>query len=214
MSTLATLAAGAVLGVRHALEADHIAAVTSLITEDDRTGRSGVIGAWWGGVGHSVPILVIGLAFVALGIRIPETITREFEVIVGLLVAVLGVRMLWHATRQISVEMYEHDHDDHSHSHLQIGSVSLGEFHVYFRGDFFLVGVVPGLAGSGALVITMVSTALTFLPFSALSIVTMAVVSVVWSRSLDTNVAHYLQGVAGLVGITVVLVLEQIPALP
>lgn len=229
MSTFATLAAGAVFGVRHALESDHIAAVMTLVTDGDETERSGAIGAWWG-VGHALPILALGLAFVALGIRVPEQITQGFEVIVGVLVALLGARMLWRALKDAGVGTYRHEHDHDSdahqsdenpHSHFHVGSVSIGGNHVHFRGDSFLIGVVHGLAGSGALVVALVSTApttptaLTFLlSFSLLSILTMAVVSAVWSRTLDTSAARYLKGVAGLVGVGVGLVLisEGLPA--
>lgn len=234
MSTFATLAAGAVFGIRHALESDHIAAVMTLITDEQETDRSGAIGAWWG-IGHSLPILVLGLSFVALGIRVPESITQWFEILVGALVTLLGVRMLWRAIRDVDVGKYEHDHDDghehehghgnghdRAHSHLRIGSVSLGDDHVHFRGDSFLVGVVHGLAGSGALVIALVSTAptaptaLAFLvSFSLLSILTMAGVSAVWGRTLDTDAARYLKATAGLVGIAVgaLLVAEQLPSM-
>lgn len=233
MSTFATLVAGAVFGVRHALESDHVAAVMTLVTDDQEVERSGALGAWWG-VGHSLPILVLGLAFIALGIRVPERITQGFEIIVGVLVALLGARMLWHAVRDVDVGTYEHDHGDdhkheddrgaghdHSHSHFQFGSLSLGGRHVHFREDSFLVGVVHGLAGSGALVVALVSTAptaptaVTFLvSFSVLSILTMAAVSAVWSRTLDTAVARYLKAVAGLVGIGVglLLIFEELPA--
>ncbi len=207
------LAAGAVLGIRHALEADHLAAVATLVDGDD---RSGYVGASWG-IGHSIPIAVLGLLFVAFGVRLPASVTKFFEVVVGLVLVVLGAQMLLAAVRHVDVE--SHDHGDGHHSHLRVRSLSIGLTHSHREESSFLVGVVHGFAGSGGLVIALVSTAptlstaLSFLVgFSALSIVTMAAVSTLWGRIVGTRFTTYLQGTAGAVGIGVgaLLLLGQV----
>lgn len=211
MAVVSALAAGAMLGVRHALEADHLAAVTTLVEDDS---KSGLVGAWWG-VGHSVPIVVLGLVFVALGVRVPEAVTTLFEVAVGVVLVVLGARTLWTVLR--GVDATRHDHGGGSHAHLSFGDASLGLTHQHLDGDSFLVGVLHGFAGSGALVVALVSTAptvetaLSFLAaFSLLSVVTMAAVSALWGRTLGTGLATHLRGLAGLLGVCVgVLLLSE-----
>jgi hypothetical protein len=208
MAVGTAVAAGAVLGVRHALEADHLAAVVTLVDGD---GRAGYVGAWWG-IGHSIPIAAVGLLFLAFGVRLPAAVTKFFEVVVGVILLALGARMLLSAVRDVEVE--SHDHGGGLHTHLRLDSVSLGLTHSHQEGESFLVGVVHGLAGSGALVIALVSTAPTmatalwFLAgFSLLSIATMATVSFLWGQTVGTRFTAYLKGLAGVVGIGVGLVL-------
>lgn len=205
------IAAGAIIGIRHALETDHLAAIATLVKED--TDRPSFVGASWG-IGHSLPIAVLGILFVGLGIQLPETVTQLFEVVVGLLLIYLGGRMIWTVSRGV----HSHEHDHGPHKHLGLGDVSFGFTHHHFDDESFLVGVVHGFAGSGALVIALVSTAptvasaLSFLAaFSLLSIATMSVVSHVWGQTLHTSFATYLKGFAGLLGIGIglVLLIEQ-----
>ncbi|QLG28704.1 high-affinity nickel-transporter protein [Halorarum halophilum] len=225
MSLTGALAAGAVLGARHALETDHVAAIATLVEEDDT--RTGLVGASWG-VGHSVPIVVLGLLFVALGIRLPERVTGVFEAIVGVILVLLGARMLWRLiSGGVGVETHEHGtdgvegdgHDRDTHSHFRFGSLSVGSGHGHVDSESFLVGVVHGFAGSGALVIALVAStpsvgaALWFLAgFSALSVVTMAAVSSVWGRALGLGATRYLEGAAGLVSVIIggLLLVEQV----
>lgn len=206
------LIAGAVIGIRHALETDHLAAIATLVEED--TDRPSFVGASWG-IGHSLPIAVLGLLFVRLGIRLPEAVTQLFEVIVGFILIYLGGRMLW----TIASDVTSHDHGHGTHRHFHIGDLSLGASHTHLDDESFLVGIIHGFAGSGALVIALVSTAPTIgaavsflVAFSALSVLTMAGISYVWGQTLDTPVTAYLKGIAGLlgVGIGVTLLTEQV----
>ena len=211
MSLVAALTAGGALGVRHALETDHLAAVATLVEgEGDRS--PGVVGASWG-LGHSAPIVVLGLAFLALGVTLPEPVTLAIEGLVGVVLVALGARMVLGVLGGVALSA--HAHDGHGlHRHLRLGRVSLGRTHVTIDGDSAVVGVLHGFAGSGALVVALVAAspsvgaALGFLvAFSALSVVTMAAVSVAWGRTLDTGLHRPLRTVAGLVGIAVGLVL-------
>lgn len=211
------LAAGAVIGIRHALEADHLAAVATLVEED--TDWPSFVGASWG-IGHSIPIAVLGLLFVGLGIQLPETVTQLFEVFVGFILIYLGGRMLW--TISGGIHSHKHDHGHGPHTHLNLNNVSLGLAHRHIDEESFLVGIIHGFAGSGVLVILLVSaapnvtSALSFLAtYSLLSILTMAGISMVWGRTLDTAFTAYLKGFAGLlsIGLGVLLVVEQAAAL-
>ena len=205
MTGLSVLAAGAALGVRHALEADHLAAVATLVDEGED--RSALVGASWG-VGHSLPIVALGLGFVALGVELPAVVTTLLEALVGVVLLVLGVRLLWAVAG--GELLTAHDHGGGPHAHLSVGDLTLGFTHVHLDGDSFLVGVLHGFAGSGALVVLLVAAApstgaaVGFLgAFSALSIATMAAVSALWGRALGTAVPRYLEAAAGLLGIAV-----------
>ncbi|MFC6731885.1 MULTISPECIES: hypothetical protein [unclassified Haladaptatus] len=217
MSLIAAATAGAVLGVRHALESDHLAAVATLVEDD--TDQSGVVGASWG-IGHSLPIVVLGLLFVAFGVHLPESITRLFEFVVGGILIFLGARMLYSAVGGVDVEA--HTHGTGVHTHLRVGESAFGSDHQHVNDDSFLVGVLHGFAGSGILVVALVSSAptmgsaLTFLAaFSVLTIATMAAVSVIWGHTLDTQFSAYLKGAAGLFGIVIgaQLALSQVAAI-
>lgn len=210
MSLVAALAAGGVVGVRHALETDHLAAVATLV-EGNRETNDGYVGASWG-IGHSVPIVALGLLFVALGVRLPSAAARFFEVVVGVVLVALGVRMLVGVLGSATVE--RHDHGDGGHAHLQLGTLSLGDGHVHLDGDSFAVGLGHGFAGSGALVVGLVTTAPTvdaalafLLAFGLLSTLTMGAVALVWGRALEIGLTEYLKAVAALAGIGVGLLL-------
>ena len=220
MSVVTALVAGGVVGVRHALEADHVAAVATLV-DGETDERSGLVGASWG-VGHSIPIAALGVAFLLLGVRFPDAVTALFEVLVGVVLVGLGLRML----SDVAGVDGGHSHGSSGfHRHLRVGDVSFGGLrsHPHIHGDGFLVGVLHGFAGSGALVVLLVSaaptldTALAFLAsFSLLSVATMGVVSALWGRTLDTDLTPYLKGGAALLGVVVGvgLVVESAASLP
>jgi cytochrome c biogenesis protein CcdA len=205
MSLVAAAVAGGALGARHALETDHLAAIVTLVEDEDESFRPGLVGASWG-VGHTLPIAALGLSFLLLGVGLPGFVTALFEGVVGLVLVALGARML------AGVLGYrEHDHGTHPlHGHLRIGDLSLGTGHAHLHGDSFLVGALHGVAGSGALVVALVAaapdlpTGASFLgAFGVGSVLTMAAASAVWERTLDTGARRALRGLAGAVGVVV-----------
>ena len=216
MTGLSVLAAGAVLGVRHALEADHLAAVATLVRDGGR--RSSLVGASWG-LGHAIPIVALGLGLVTLGIRPPAVVTALFEALAGVVLIFLGARLLWAVAR--GGHLAAHAHGDRHHAHLSVGDLSLGLTHLHLDGDSFLVGVLHGFVGTGALVVLLVAAApsvgaaLGFLAgFCALSIATMAAVSALWGGALGTAFTRYLEAAAGVFGVAVgaTLLVEQLVA--
>lgn len=216
MSIVSALVTGGILGIRHALEADHLAAVMTLVDDDHQPAQSASVGTSWG-IGHSLPIIVVGLGFLLLGITFPPAFTRWFEALAGLILIYLGLRIVLDV---LDLGTEHHTHGNAApHTHLTIGNTSLGRSHLHLDGASFLVGMLHGLAGTGALVIVLVSaapglnTALAFLAaFSGFSIITMGVVSVLWQRSLTTSSTKYLQVAAGCVGVGIgaLLLLQQL----
>jgi len=207
MSLTAAVVAGGAIGVTHALEADHLAAMATLVDEK----RSSLVGASWG-VGHTAPILVVGLLFVALGVHLPDSVTAAFEVLVGLALVVYGVRLAVDAAGYLRRET--HSHGGHSHDHLRVGGFSVGFVHSHLDGESVFVGVLHGLAGSGGLVVGMATTAPTvdsalafLLAFGVLTTLTMTAVATVWGKTLGTGLTRVLKGVGGVVGATIGLAL-------
>ena len=223
MSVVTALVAGGVVGVRHALEADHLAAVATLV-DDGAAERSALVGASWG-IGHSLPIAVLGIVFLLLGVRFPDAVTALFEILVGVVLVGLGVRMFSDVVGVDDGHTHDHDHGGGFHRHLRLGDISVGALRArpHIHGDGFLVGVLHGFAGSGALVVLLVSAAptldaaLAFLTsFSLLSVATMGAVSALWGRTLGTGLTVYLKVGAALIGVAVGLrlVVESAGALP
>lgn len=211
MSVVGGFLAGGAIGLHHALEADHLAAVATLVG-DESTAGSAAVGASWG-VGHAVPIVFLGTGFLVLGVTVPPWVTGAVEGLVGLVLVGLGLRMLAVAARVVDLATHAHESGGR-HRHLVVGNRSLGLTHGHVHGEAALVGVLHGVAGSGVLVVALVASsptlgdALSVLGgFVALSIPTMAVLSLVWGRSLATGLRRPLQVGAGVVGVVVGLAL-------
>lgn len=215
MSVAAALLAGGALGVRHALESDHVAAVATLARED-RVGR-GVAGAWWG-VGHGVPVALLGLAVLLAGIRVPDELTRSAEALAGLLLVLLGA---WTLLDVVAPGIRRHAHDGGPHRHLALGDQLLGIGHRHVDAGAFAVGVVHGLAGSGVIVVALVAAApsrsagLAFLgAFAIATVGAMAATAWCWQRLDGTRLRRPLRTVAGIaaVGIGAAMVVASVGA--
>jgi len=206
MSITAAAVTGAVVGLRHSLEADHLAAISTLVNED-KTDRPGVVGLSWG-VGHSLPIVAAGLAFVALGTALPESVALLFEVLAGVILVYLGGRMLLEVAGALDVE--RHSHGGHTHDHVIIGPVSIGSFHTHIDGESFFVGIIHGLAGSGVVVVTLAGTASTMASslfllasFALITVFTMGALSFLWGNVLTTRLKSVLKTVAGTASLAI-----------
>ena len=112
------LAVALLLGLRHASDPDHLAAVSTLIASDpqDGTRRAGRLGLAWGG-GHALALAAFGLPVVLLGAYLPDTAQRVAEALVGVMIMFLAVRLLirWHSGR---FHAHPHRHGDMEHRHL------------------------------------------------------------------------------------------------
>ena len=129
---------GLLLGSRHAFEADHIAAVATIVSREKSPLRSGAIGACWG-AGHLSSLLLVGLPVVGLGLRFPRGLDAPLEVGIAAMIIFLGVGGL----KRSAGPHAGHDHG----SSIQ----SLG------RRPFW-VGAAHGFAGSGALTLVILAT--------------------------------------------------------
>ncbi len=142
-----------VLGMRHALDPDHLVAVSTLVAEQRRIWPAARLGLLWG-LGHLLPIAALGLPLVALRLHLPETWEHSVDLGVGVLLVLLGLRTLVHLRRE-RVHFHIHEHDGSTHPHFHGHRGSSGHDHVHptpARSGLvsFSVGVMHGLAGSGA----------------------------------------------------------------
>lgn len=157
LDLLASSSFGSLLGMRHALEPDHLAAVTTLVSRERSTLRGAWLGLCWG-VGHTASLVVVGAILVILRTEMPAALTSAFEFGVALMLVGLGVRaMVLAARRGPDGPLHLHRHGGIVHSHKTGAThVHLGDWTLARRP--LLVGAVHGLAGSGALTALVLTT--------------------------------------------------------
>ena len=159
------LGLGFLLGMQHALEADHIAAVSSIAARRGHVADIVKHGLTWG-LGHTLTLFAFAGAAILLGGAIPETIARPMETAVGVMLIVLGAHVLWRLRRD-RVHFHKHGHGDgtahfHAHSHAGETAPHVRTAHAHehgFRWRTLLVGLMHGMAGSAALLVLAVSQA-------------------------------------------------------
>lgn len=135
ISLFSALGIGALLGLRHATDADHVVAVTTIVAREPSVTRAARIGALWG-LGHSLTVLLLGGAIVAFRLVVPPRLGLGLEFAVAVMLVVLGFANL----RRSSAP--------HVHEEPAIGS----------GWRPVLIGVVHGLAGSAAVAILVLTT--------------------------------------------------------
>ncbi len=153
-------ALGSLLGMRHALEPDHLTAVSTLVTATPGHGgryRAAMLGAFWG-LGHTLSLVVVGAVLVVLRAEMPARMSDLFELFVAIMLVGLGIRAIVLAVRQGPVgptHAHHHGHLVHTHAgatpHVHVGRWTLARRPL-------LVGAVHGLAGSGALTALVLAT--------------------------------------------------------
>lgn len=151
---------GLLLGLRHAFEPDHLAAVSTLATRQRRLAEAVRLGLAWA-LGHTATLGLVALAVIAAGLRLPAAFSAGAELVVAALLVLLGlpvvlryVRGRWH--------MHLHVHGDGPHLHLHSHRHGVSHEHVHPRWDLrrsLGLGVAHGLAGSAAIVVLLVAAA-------------------------------------------------------
>ena len=163
VSLVTALGLGLTLGLRHALDADHVAAVSTLVARERGLARSCLLGAFWG-AGHTLALLGAAIAVIGFKLTISPGLEEALERTVGLVLVLLGGHVLLRALAGTVVPGHDHTHGDltHRHPHLQLGQPrSRDAEHVHLvrlGGRPFLVGLLHGLAGSAALTLLVLGT--------------------------------------------------------
>ena len=173
-----------VLGLRHASDPDHLVAVTSLVAADDGDARRATkLGAWWG-LGHASMLLLIGIPLIALKSELPAWLESGAEKAVGVVILFLAIRVIWKWARgdYRAGPHGERAHSDDSggHRHLHRGEAH-AHAHVRTSRQAFGIGLLHGLAGTGAVVVLLLAAlpgqleaALALGVFAPMSILSMA----------------------------------------
>ncbi|HVF57749.1 MAG TPA: hypothetical protein VM934_16470 [Pyrinomonadaceae bacterium] len=161
-SIASILAFGFVLGLKHAVEADHLAAVSTIVSERKSLLGSSIIGGLWG-VGHTISLLAAGVAVIMLHVRVSERTVLALEFGVGLMLVALGGNVLRKLARGGRVHLHVHRHGgrEHIHPHVHDGAPETdAQSHHGMRAGVrsLVVGMVHGLAGSAALMLLVLST--------------------------------------------------------
>jgi High-affinity nickel-transport protein len=160
-SLIAALGLGFLLGLRHALDADHVAAVSTFVTQDRSVLRSCLRGTFWG-LGHTTALLGAGVAVVAFKLQISPALERGLERVVAIVLVGLGAHVVIRTLSVVSLHRHEHSHGGppHRHLHVHLGDVDEHRHLHLWRGapQPLLMGLLHGLAGSGALVLLVLTT--------------------------------------------------------
>jgi hypothetical protein len=169
-NVVSLLVLGFFLGMRHATDADHVAAIATIVSRERSVAGSALIGAAWG-VGHTITVMAVGTAIIAFGVVIPPRLGLSMEFAVGIMLVVLGFLTLTgmgraggaphvHAgvpsVHECGVHNHLHADGDHVHRHsLDRSGIGRIAFCDWLRPC--VVGVVHGLAGSAAVALMILS---------------------------------------------------------
>lgn len=154
-------------GLEHAFEADHLLAVNSLVTNRNKTKEAIKDGVFWG-IGHTTTLFIVGIVMIGFKVGFSENIFHYLEASVGLMLIFLGIyRMKKLVKFDTHSHTYWHSHDGlkshshtYSHKHWYVVSSHTHDTAVSNTNNYktaLTVGMVHGLAGSGALVVLVLS---------------------------------------------------------
>ena len=222
---LVALGIAFVLGLRHASDPDHLVAVTSLVAADGGDARGAArLGAWWG-LGHAAALIAIGIPLIVFKSELPTWLESGAEKAIGVVIVVLAARVIWkwlrgdfragrhrHAPAAADTSSSTHGH---RHSHLRRGTEER-HAHRSVRTPQQAVGIgmLHGLAGTGAVVVLLLAAlpsqleaSLALAVFAPMSIVSMALCTTAFAwlltrRVIDPIYRTVLIPAFGLFGVT------------
>jgi ABC-type nickel/cobalt efflux system permease component RcnA len=161
-SAISILGLGFFLGLKHALDADHLVAVSTIVSERKGFWNSSLVGALWG-LGHTASLLAVGLLVIAFNFQIPPKIALAMEFAVAIMLIALGANVLWKIFRGATFHIHTHKHEGHLHIHPHFHKPVEHKEHTVHHHSIpvgkkpFFVGMVHGLAGSAALMLLVLA---------------------------------------------------------
>jgi high-affinity nickel permease len=142
-----------VLGLEHAFDADHIVAISTILTDSKSMRKSLLLGTVWG-LGHSVTIFIVGGVVLALRVMIPQSIENLFEGAAGIMLIILGVYVI----RELIIEKAASSKSSSTDPHLHPVSAQHSHPGHNHTTKSLLAGAVQGLGGSAAVMLVALST--------------------------------------------------------
>ncbi len=208
---------GFLIGMRHALETDHVAAVAVLATRASSVKQAVPLGLMWG-LGHTLTLFAFGIAILLLGANVPESFGNTLEGAVGVMLVILGGDVIRRLVKE-RVHFHAHQHgseNNHFHAHSHIGEVSHSQqahAHEHPAANPIRalgVGIMHGMAGSAALILlslqsvdSLVSGLLYIALFGLGSMIGMAVLSAAMAvplRYAATSMTWAYSGLTAVLG--------------
>ena len=166
LGLFAALVLGIVLGLRHALDPDHVVAVSTIVGEYRNPLRSFWVGISWG-LGHTTTLFLAGIVIIALRLTIPDGLALLLEFAVGIMLVGLGVQVIYNYwKKKIHQHAHGHEEDAHSHFHSHAENPAHSPEHhgvrgvgkPFFRKKSYFIGTIQGLAGSAALTLLVLAS--------------------------------------------------------
>lgn len=175
LSPISILGLGLLLGLKHATDADHVVAVTTIVSRQRKLRHAALVGITWG-IGHTFMIVLVGIAIILFRISIPEKAQLSFEFMVAIALIVLGLLNLTgimhklltrfsgvhshlHAHDTIHVHVHHHTEDLHGRTkqHEQVAEF-IEHFGIFHLLRPLIVGIIHGLAGSAAVALLVLGS--------------------------------------------------------
>lgn len=156
---------GFLIGMRHALEADHVAAIASLATRNGSVSATVKQGVAWG-LGHTITLFLFGSIVIMMDSVIPEDMAHGLEIAVGAMLIALGGDVIYRVIRD-RIHFHAHRHEQgnthfHAHSHRGESEHSRSSHQHSHEKQFpvraLMVGLMHGMAGSAALILLTLET--------------------------------------------------------
>ena len=178
------------LGLRHASDPDHLAAVTTLIASGrDRAARAAArMGFAWG-LGHAATLLLFGLPIVVFNQYLPKRLQQVAETVVGVLIVFLAARLLYRwRTGLFHVHEHEHDVERHAHLHTHAGSGAHNHAHrLRSPVGAFGIGLVHGMGGSAGVSVLLLAS----IESQSLAVVSLVILAIFTAVSMTILTALF-----------------------
>ena len=168
LSIISLLLIGFGLGLKHATEPDHLAAVSTIVSDRKSIWSASLVGGLWG-IGHTISLFVAGVFVVLLHFEISERLAQALEFCVAIMLIILGINALRKVIYGGQVHWHLHRHGGITHAHPHVhdrstvhaaGSSLAEKTHhgLKLSPRPLIVGMIHGMAGSGALMLLILST--------------------------------------------------------
>jgi len=211
MELLLAMVGGLTLGCLHALDVDHVAAVTVFVSKHPHPRQAATLGIRWG-MGHTLSVFVLGGLSLMLKFFIPPLVQSLAEVLVGILLIAIGVWVLRDSLRRRDIHLHTHAHDGVEHIHFHSHQDRPDHSHTH---SMFLIGATHGFAGTASLMVIVPLTVTTSFFTAAVYLILFGIGTIAAMGTLayfmgklatsmkEPHILPRIQALAGLVSIVV-----------